>query len=98
MQSNHMQYKNFVPASKPVELYDVSITKAQRAEIKARLAAVWPEIDGCQIVTSGGRFRLLAVRGATIPADCTDVYVLSVVQMVQARTAALILTPDKVVA
>lgn len=95
---NHYEHKNFVPPTKPIEIWNVRISPKQRDAVKAHLAAQWPSVDACQVVTSNGRFRLLAVRGAVIPDACTPRAVLDAILHVQAQVDATmaVLQPDKV--
>lgn len=85
---------------KPIEIVNVHISPQQRDAVKARLAAQWPTVAGCQIVTARGMFRLLAVRGAIIPAACTPQRVLDAILYVQAQADVAsdmaVLQPDQV--
>lgn len=98
-QTDYMQYKNFVAPKRDITIFNASLSAAQRDEVKRRLISRWPSVAGCQATNANRRFRLLPVRGATIPDDLTDEHVLSVVEAVQnpeVDADMAILQPDKV--
>ena len=95
----YMQHKNFVAPKRDITIFNAPLSDKQRDEVKRRLIARWPSVAGCQAINTNRRFRLLPVRGATIPDDLTDEYVLGVVEAVQnpdIDAGMAILQPDRV--